>query len=102
MFGCSPRAARCAARPRTNRTAGDADRRRPSRGGGVEAASSDQDADSPSITQKLAVPGVAQRMKAAMKGTKSERATLIRDPNKLVSSAVLSSPKLTEREVAAT
>ena len=38
-------------------------------------------------------------MKAAMKGTKSERAILIRDPNKLVSAAVLSSPKLTESEV---
>ena len=43
--------------------------------------------------------GVAERMKAAMKGTKSERAILIRDPNKLVSAAVLSSPKLTESEV---
>ena len=43
--------------------------------------------------------GIAERMKAAMKGTKSERAVLIRDPNKLVSAAVLSSPKLTESEV---
>ena len=51
------------------------------------------------MTQKLALLGVAERMKAAMKGTKSERAILIRDPNKLVSSAVLSSPKLTESEV---
>ena len=43
--------------------------------------------------------GVAERMKAAMKGTKSERAILVRDPNKLVSAAVLSSPKLTDAEV---
>ena len=42
---------------------------------------------------------VAERMKAAMKGTKSERAILIRDPNKLVSAAVLSSPKLSDAEV---
>jgi hypothetical protein len=55
--------------------------------------------DQQSITQKLALLGVADRMKAAMKGSKSERAILIRDPNKLVSSAVLSSPKLTESEV---
>jgi hypothetical protein len=55
--------------------------------------------DQQSITQKLALMGVAERMKAAMKGTKSERAILIRDPNKLVSAAVLSSPKLTESEV---
>ena len=38
-------------------------------------------------------------MKAAMKGSKEERAILIRDPNKLVSASVLSSPKLSEAEV---
>jgi hypothetical protein len=52
-----------------------------------------------SMTQRLALMNVAERMKAAMKGSKSERAVLIRDPNKLVSAAVLSSPKLTESEV---
>jgi hypothetical protein len=71
----------------------------------AESATADTDdipaeeADQQSITQKLALMGVAERMKAAMKGTKSERAILIRDPNKLVSAAVLSSPKLTESEV---
>jgi hypothetical protein len=59
----------------------------------------EEEADSQSITQKLALLGVADRMKAAMKGSKSERAILVRDPNKLVSAAVLSSPKLTESEV---
>ena len=59
----------------------------------------EEEGDSQSISQKLALLGVAGRMKAAMKGSKSERALLIRDPNKLVSSAVLSSPKLTESEV---
>jgi len=49
--------------------------------------------------QRLALLGVAERMKAAMKGTREERAVLVRDPNKLVSVAVLSSPKLTESEV---
>jgi hypothetical protein len=58
-----------------------------------------EEVDQQSITQKLALMGVAERLKAAMKGTKSERAILIRDPNKLVSAAVLSSPKLTESEV---
>lgn len=61
----------------------------------------DEGADQQSITQKLALMGVAERMKAAMKGSKSERAILIRDPNKLVSASVLSSPKLTESEVEA-
>jgi hypothetical protein len=49
--------------------------------------------------QKLALMNVAERMKCAMKGTKEERAVLVRDPNKLVSVSVLSSPKLTESEV---
>jgi hypothetical protein len=58
-----------------------------------------EEEDPQSITQRLALLGVAGRMKAAMKGSKSERAILIRDPNKLVSAAVLSSPKLTASEV---
>ncbi len=40
-------------------------------------------------------------MKLAMKGTKEQRAQLVRDSNKLVAAAVLSSPKLTESEVEA-
>jgi hypothetical protein len=42
---------------------------------------------------------VLERMKLAIKGSREHRAQLIRDPNKLVSAAVLSSPKLTEQEV---
>ena len=59
----------------------------------------EEEADPQSITQRLALLGVGERMKAAMKGSKSERSILIRDPNKLVSAAVLSSPKLTGSEV---
>ena len=65
----------------------------------AESGGAEGEGDSPSTTQKLAMMGIAERMKAAMKGTKSERAVLIRDPNKLVSAAVLSSPKLTDSEV---
>jgi hypothetical protein len=54
-----------------------------------------------SVTQKIASLSVAQRMNVAMKGSREERSILIRDPNKLVSTAVLSSPKLTESEVEA-
>ena len=68
-------------------------------GPAANAEAGEEEADQQSITQKLALLGVAERMKAAMKGSKSERAILIRDPNKLVSSAVLSSPKLTDSEV---
>jgi hypothetical protein len=42
---------------------------------------------------------VKRKVKLAFKGTREQRAQLIRDPNKLVSSAVLSSPKLTDAEV---
>jgi len=44
---------------------------------------------------------VMERMKLAMRGTREQRAVLIRDPNKIVGVAVLSSPKLSEPEVEA-
>jgi hypothetical protein len=49
--------------------------------------------------QRLALLNVTEKVKAAMRGTREERGILIRDPNKLVSVAVLSSPKLTAQEV---
>jgi hypothetical protein len=42
---------------------------------------------------------VKQKVKLAFKGTREQRSQLIRDPNRIVSAAVLSSPKLTEAEV---
>jgi hypothetical protein len=44
---------------------------------------------------------VIDRMKLAMKGTREQRAQLVRDTNRLVAAAVLSSPKLTDAEVEA-
>jgi hypothetical protein len=44
---------------------------------------------------------VIERIKIAMKGTREQRGQLVRDSNKLVAAAVLSSPKLTESEVEA-
>ena len=58
------------------------------------------EADRESIVQKLAQMSFTDRLKAAMKGTKEMRAILIRDPNKMISAAVLSSPKVTEQEAA--
>ena len=40
-----------------------------------------------------------ERVRAAMRGNREERGLLIRDSNKLVSIAVLASPRLTELEV---
>ena len=41
----------------------------------------------------------AQRLALAMKGSREERAILVRDPNRIVAVAVLSSPKISEAEV---
>ena len=58
----------------------------------------EDDEDDPKVLSGLPI---VERMKLAMKGTRSQRAQLIRDSNKLVAAAVLSSPKLTESEVEA-
>ena len=58
-----------------------------------------RDDEQKSTLQQISAMNVSQRMTLAMKGSREARAILIRDPNKLVSSAVLSSPKLTETEV---
>jgi hypothetical protein len=50
-------------------------------------------------TKMISALPIVERMKLAMKGTREQRAVLIRDPNRMVASAVLSSPKLTEAEV---
>ena len=60
----------------------------------------EEDETRESATQKLAKMGFTQRLKAAVKGSREMRALLIRDPNKMISAAVLSSPKLSEPEVA--
>ena len=44
---------------------------------------------------------VPQRLKMAMKGSREQRAVLVRDNNRMIAAAVLSSPKLAETEVEA-
>ena len=44
---------------------------------------------------------IADRLKLATKGTREQRAQLIRDANRIVATAVLTSPKLSESEVEA-
>jgi hypothetical protein len=51
------------------------------------------------LLQKLQKMNVTERLKAAMRGSREVRAVLIRDPNKIVAAAVLSSPKVSESEV---
>jgi hypothetical protein len=52
-----------------------------------------------SISQQIARMGFSERLKAAVKGSREMRALLIRDPNKMISASVLSSPKISEAEV---
>ena len=59
----------------------------------------DEDAERVSGTQELAAMNFPQRLRAAMKGTREQRAILIRDPNKMICASVLSSPKVSVPEV---
>ena len=54
-----------------------------------------------SAVQKLYRLNTAEKTITALKGNREERAILIRDPNRIVAHAVLSSPKLTDGEVEA-
>ena len=51
------------------------------------------------LMQKVAHMNVVQRLTLALKGGRTERMLLIRDPNKLVQRCVLQSPRLTDTEV---
>jgi hypothetical protein len=54
--------------------------------------------DDPQLVSSLSI---AERLKLATKGTREQRGQLIRDANRIVATAVLTSPKLTESEVEA-
>lgn len=51
------------------------------------------------LMQRLAQMSVIERLMLALKGGRSERMMLIRDPNKLVQRCVMQSPRLTDAEV---
>lgn len=52
-----------------------------------------------SFQERLANMTVPEKVKCATKGTREMRSILIRDPNRMVASAVLSCPKVNEAEV---
>jgi hypothetical protein len=60
---------------------------------GPDASTTESDA------KLLSALPVLERLKLAMKGSREQRAVLVRDPSRLVAVTVLSSPKLTEPEV---
>ena len=63
------------------------------------SAGADEEGERQSGVQALASMNFPERLKAAMKGTREQRAVLIRDANKLIASSVLSSPKVSVPEV---
>ncbi len=52
-----------------------------------------------SMLNRIMKMGVKDRVKLGMKGDREARNILIRDPNRLVSSAVVNNPRITEQEV---
>jgi hypothetical protein len=75
----------------------------------ANAAAPDKDAanapapdnEDPGDPRLVSTLPIAARLKLASKGTREQRAQLIRDSNRIVATAVLTSPKLTESEVEA-
>jgi hypothetical protein len=49
--------------------------------------------------QRIYKLNTAEKVVAALKGSREERSILIRDPNRIVASAVLGSPRLTDAEI---
>jgi hypothetical protein len=61
----------------------------------------DDDEDRETALQKLTKMSFTGRLKAAVRGSREMRAILIRDSNKMIAAAVLSSPKLSGPEIEA-
>ena len=66
---------------------------------GIEVPKGDEEQKQLSFQERLSTMTVPEKMKCAMKGTREMRSILIRDPNRLVASAVLSCPKVNPAEV---
>jgi hypothetical protein len=64
-----------------------------------EAAADDDEEPPETLLQRLQKMSFTDRLKAAMRGSREVRAILIRDPNKMIAAAVLSSPKVSDAEI---
>jgi hypothetical protein len=69
-------------------------------GTGAEAAAPEEEASKDVLVRLTALP-VSQRIRVAYRGTREERLFLVRDTNRLVSTAVLRSPKTNEADAEA-
>ena len=68
---------------------------------GLEVEGNTEEEKTKTFQERLANMTVPEKVKCASKGTREMRAILIRDPNRMVASAVLSCPKVNEAEVEA-
>ena len=69
--------------------------------GDWQAEGSEMSGERISMLNRIMKMGVKDRMKLAMKGDREARNILIRDPNRLVCTAVATNPRITEQEVEA-
>jgi len=65
----------------------------------VPVAMTEEEEKKEGLSGRIARMGVAQKVKMALLGSREERSILIRDGSRVVSRAVLSSPKLSDSEV---
>jgi hypothetical protein len=63
------------------------------------AADERQEPEKVSAIQKIFRMNAAEKLQAAIKGNRQDRALLVRDPNRLVWAAVLGSPSVTDAEI---
>lgn len=70
-------------------------------GGAAPAQAPAEEEVSKDLVVRLTSLTVAQRVRVAFRGTREERLFLVRDPNRLVSTAVLKSPKTNEADAEA-
>jgi hypothetical protein len=68
-------------------------------GAAEEKAAADAPPERRTLLQKIGRMTVAEKINAALMGNQEERTVLVHDSNKLVSRAVIQSPKLSEQEV---
>lgn len=67
---------------------------------GVDAGAAQEESRKPQNVQQMVLTmGVSEKIKLGMLGNKEARGVLIKDPNKLVSGAVLKNPRITEDEI---
>jgi hypothetical protein len=67
--------------------------------GELQSEEEEISSDRISLINRIMKMGVKDRVKLGMKGDREARNILIRDPNRLVSTAVINNPRITEQEV---